>query len=205
MKKITVTGKTVEDAVKQGLLELGVQEDQVNIHVIEQPSKGLFGMFGSKEAKVELERLTDPIEEAIQFLKDVLESMDLDVSVERQKGEDAVLLNLAGKELGIIIGRRGQTLDALQYLVNVVANRHTKEHLRIILDAEQFRERRRKTLEELADRLASKVERSRREVVLEPMSPHERKVIHSYLQDRTDVKTYSKGTEPNRRVVIAVK
>jgi spoIIIJ-associated protein len=205
MKKITVTGKTVEEAVKQGLLELGVTEDQVKIDIIEQPSKGLFGMFGSKDAKIEMEYIVDPIQEAIQFLQEVLQCMDLNVQIEKHAEDEIVHLNLTGKELGIIIGRRGQTLDALQYLVNIVANRHTKTHLRIILDAEQFRERRRKTLEDLADRLAGRVGKSRREIVLEPMSPHERKVIHSYLQDRSDVKTYSKGEEPNRRVVIAAK
>ncbi len=205
MRKITVTGKTIEDAVKQGLLELNAREDQVQIEVIEQPSKGLFGMFGSKEAKVELVYTPDPIEIAIAFLQDVLQCMDLQVKVERHAEDEAVHLNMSGNDLGMIIGRRGQTLDALQYLVNVVANRQSHSHLRIILDAEQFRERRRKTLEDLADRLASRVTKSKREIVLEPMSPHERKVIHSYLQERSDIKTYSRGTEPNRRVVIAAK
>ena len=205
MKKITVTGKTVEDAVKQGILELGAKEDQVHVHIIEQPSKGLFGVFGSKEAKIEIELIHDPVEEAIQFLSNILQNMNLNMRVEKQVKEDHIQLNLSGDELGIIIGRRGQTLDALQYLVNIVANRDAKHHLRLILDAEQFRERRRKTLEELAERLAGKVGRIKKEIVLEPMSPHERKVIHSYLQDHPGVKTYSKGVEPNRRVVITAK
>jgi spoIIIJ-associated protein len=104
-----------------------------------------------------------------------------------------------------LIGRRGQTLDALQYLTNIVANRFSTSHVRIVLDAEQFRERRRQTLEQLSERLASRVIRSKKEVVLEPMSPQERKVIHSHLQDHPSVKTYSKGEEPNRRVVIVMR
>jgi spoIIIJ-associated protein len=108
-------------------------------------------------------------------------------------------------DLGMLIGRRGQTLDALQYLVNIVANRYASSHLRIVLDAEDFRERRRKTLEDLSDRLAGRVIRTRKEVVLEPMAPHERKVIHSQLQHHPKVKTFSRGDEPNRRVVITLR
>lgn len=111
-------------------------------------------------------------------------------------------LHLYGADLGILIGRRGQTLDALQYLMNIVANRYSSTHMRIVLDAENFRERRKKTLEELADRLAERVIRTKKEVILEPMSPHERKVIHAQLQDHAKVRTFSRGEEPNRRVVI---
>jgi len=205
MKKIVVSAKSVEEAVKQGLAQLNVSEDRVNVSVLEQPSKGLFGLIGSKGAKVELEVIPDPIEETISFLQNVFRTMELNVRVEKQSDKDGVLLNLTGSELGILIGRRGQTLDALQYLTNIVANRFSTSHVRIVLDAEQFRERRRQTLEQLSDRLASRVIRSKKEVVLEPMSPQERKVIHSHLQDHPSVKTYSKGEEPNRRVVIVLR
>lgn len=147
----------------------------------------------------------DPIEEAKQFIIDVARPMGLEVEVAVHKRKDTVTLDICGSDLGLIIGRRGQTLDSLQYLTNLVANRYSKHHLRIILDAEQFRERRKKTLESLADRLASKVVRTRQEVVLEPMTPQERKIIHAKLQDHQKVKTYSKGEEPNRRVVITLK
>jgi len=205
MKKIVVSAKSVEEAVKQGLAQLNVSEDRVNVSVLEQPSKGLFGLIGSKGAKVELEVILDPIEETISFLQNVFRTMELNVRVEKQSDKDGVLLNLTGSELGILIGRRGQTLDALQYLTNIVANRFSTSHVRIVLDAEQFRERRRQTLEQLSERLASRVIRSKKEVVLEPMSPQERKVIHSHLQDHPSVKTYSKGEEPNRRVVIVMR
>ncbi|GMK43845.1 MULTISPECIES: RNA-binding cell elongation regulator Jag/EloR [Paenibacillus] len=206
MKKIVASGKTIDDAVRSGLTQLNVAKDRVKVLVMEQPSKGLFGLIGVKEAKVELELIPDPTIEAEQFLRDVSEAMGLTIAIDRKQTKEATYLSVSGGgDIGMLIGRRGQTLDALQYLVNIVANRYSDSHLRIVLDAEDFRERRRKTLEELSERLAGRVVRTKKEVVLEPMSSHERKVIHSQLQNHPRVKTYSKGDEPNRRVVIALK
>jgi len=229
MNKILASGKTIEDAVRNGLKELQVTEDQVTIQVIEQPSRGLFGLIGVKAAMVELtlklvpesesilpeqlelpnlpvQEKQDPIAEVERFVKDVAHTMGMDLNITRKDGREGTKLVLAGSgDLGVLIGRRGQTLDALQYLVNIVANRYSDSHLRIVLDAEDFRERRRKTLEDLSDRLAGRVIRSKKEIMLEPMSSHERKVIHSRLQNHAKVKTYSKGNEPNRRVVITLK
>ncbi|MDR0267902.1 RNA-binding cell elongation regulator Jag/EloR [Paenibacillus sp.] len=234
MSKVVASGKTVEEAVRHGLAQLGVSKDRVSVNIVSQPSKGFLGLIGVKEAKVELTLLPeptpvqvetastlpldpvlpeaeetqsdiDPYEEAVQFIKDVGKSMGLDVTVDVQRAKDITTLHILGPDLGLIIGRRGQTLDALQYLANIVANRYSDSFIRIVLDAENFRERRKKTLEDLADRLASRVIRSRKEVVLEPMSSQERKVIHSRLQDHPQVKTYSKGEEPNRRIVITLK
>ncbi|MDU0204314.1 RNA-binding cell elongation regulator Jag/EloR [Paenibacillus sp. MAH-36] len=205
MKKIVVTGKTIELAVKAGLSQWQVSEDRVKIHILEQPSRGLFGFIGSKEAKVELELIPDPLEEAIAFLQDMFEAMKISITIDTTKDREGYQLNMSGSELGILIGKRGQTLDALQYIVNIVANRYANSHFRIILDAENFRDRRKKTLEELALRLANRVIKSKKEVILEPMNSQERKIIHAELQGHPVVKTYSKGEEPNRRVVIAVK
>jgi spoIIIJ-associated protein len=205
MKTVTVTGKSIEDAVRDGLRQLNATEDRVHITVLEQPSKGLFGLFGVKEAKVRLELLPDPIEEAASFLRDMFKAMQLSVQIERVPTKEGVDFHLRGPELGILIGKRGQTLDSIQYLANIVANRYSDSHLKITIDAEQFRERRKKTLEELAHRLASRVLKSRKEVILEPMSAAERKIIHAELQNHPSVKTYSKGDEPNRRVVITLK
>ncbi|MFC5703153.1 RNA-binding cell elongation regulator Jag/EloR [Cohnella faecalis] len=205
MTKLVASGKSVEDAVRNGLAQLGVLEDRVKVAVLEQPSKGLFGLIGAKEARVELELLPEPdgVIEAIAFLSEVSSAMGLSVTVERLDELESVRLNVMGSDLGLLIGRRGQTLDSLQYLVNIVANRHSNRHLRIVLDAEQFRERRRHTLESLAERMASRVIRSRKEIVLEPMTSQERKIIHARLQGHSEVKTYSQGDEPNRRIVIA--
>ncbi|ALS25791.1 DNA-binding protein [Paenibacillus sp. 32O-W] len=206
MKKIVVSGKTIEDAVRNGLEQWQVSEDRVEVNVLEQPAKGLFGLIGARDAKVELTLRPDAAEEAEAFVANVARAMGLDVRIERRESPDGLLFALTGGEdLGMLIGRRGQTLDALQYLVNIVANRYADHHLRIVLDAEDFRERRRKTLEQLSERLAGRVVRTRKDVELEPMSAHERKVIHSQLQHHPKVKTYSKGDEPNRRVVITMK
>jgi len=221
MKKTVASGKTIEDAVQNGLTELQVTADRVNVSVLEQPSRGLFGLIGVRAARVELtllpepepvkqpepqEQTIDPIAEAQRFVIEVADTMGLAVTIDRHESKDGLVLSLSGSgDLGMLIGRRGQTLDALQYLVNIVANRYSDSHLRIVLDAEDFRERRRKTLEDLSDRLAGQVIRSRKEVVLEPMSPHERKIIHSQLQNHAKIKTFSKGDEPNRRVVITLK
>lgn len=221
MKKTVASGKTIEDAVRNGLTELQVTADRVNVSVLEQPSRGLFGLIGVRAARVELTLLPepepvelpesrqetiDPIAEAERFVTEVAGTMGLTITIDRHNSRDGLVLSLSGSgDLGMLIGRRGQTLDALQYLVNIVANRYADSHLRIVLDAEDFRERRRKTLEDLSDRLAGQVIRSRKEVVLEPMSPHERKIIHSQLQNHAKIKTFSKGDEPNRRVVITLK
>lgn len=205
MKKVVVTGKSIEEAVKTGLSQWNVAEDRVKIQVLEQPSKGFLGLFGVKEARVELELISDAFEEAEYFLQEIFKTMQISITIDEQMDKEGAIFNMSGSELGILIGKRGQTLDALQYLVNIVANRYSSSHIRIILDAENFRERRKKTLEELASRLASRVIKSKKDVILEPMNAQERKIIHYELQDHPVVKTYSKGEEPNRRVVIALK
>ena len=205
MTKIVASGKTIEEAEKNGLAQLNVEKNRVKVVVLEQPTKGFLG-FGSKDAKVELELLPDSKEEAERFIVDVAEAMGLHIKTEWLDNKDSLQLSIScDGDLGLLIGRRGQTLDALQYLTSIVANRYSDEHIRIVLDAENFRERRKNTLEDLAERLAAKVIRTRKEVVLEPMSPHERKIIHSKLQGSTKVRTYSKGDEPNRRIVISLR
>lgn len=205
MKNLIVSAKTIEEAIKSGLAQLNVTEDRVKVNVLEQPTRGLFGLIGSKNAKVELELIPDPVEEAIAFLQDLMKAMQISVTINRSKDKEYTLLELSGPELGILIGKRGQTLDALQYLVGIVANRFSSSFIRIVLDAENFRERRRQTLEDLANKLANRVIRTRKDVVLEPMNSQERKVIHTVLQNHANVKTFSKGEEPNRRIVITMR
>lgn len=206
MNKVIVTAKTVEEAVEEALGRLEATRDQVRISVLEEPRKGWFGLFGTRQAKVEVERLVppvNPVEQGHRFLKEVLAAMGLSADVEVREESEAVVFNIRGKQLGLIIGRRGQTLDALQYLINIAANRGAETRRRIILDAEGYRERRRKTLQELADRLARQVLRTGKEVALEPMSPADRKVIHTRIQTVEGLTTYSEGEEPDRYVIIA--
>jgi spoIIIJ-associated protein len=203
LKKITVTGKTVEQAVEEALRRLHAERDHVKVTVLEEPQKGFLGWIGSRNARVEVERLPTPREKADRFLTDVLTAMGLTgIQLEMVDEAEQVRINLSGPELGLLIGRRGQTLDALQYLVNIAANRSAKPYSRFILDAEGYRQRRRDTLIELADRIAKQVKRTKKPVILEPMNPMERKIIHTRIQHQEGVTTSSEGNEPHRRVVI---
>ncbi|MEN6414016.1 MAG: RNA-binding cell elongation regulator Jag/EloR [Veillonellales bacterium] len=206
MTSVEMTGKTIEEAVELALTELGVGADRVDYEVVEEPNKGLFGFIGCKPAKVRVTvKPIDSVAVASEFLQQIFEQMKLTVKIEISKDSDGVKFDLSGADLGILIGKHGQTLDALQYLTNLAANRDSEERVRIVLDVEDYRKRRTETLNRLAYRLAEKVKRYGDKIVLEPMSPHERKIIHMALQDDHRVMTYSEGDEPYRKVVIALK
>ncbi|MDQ0257566.1 spoIIIJ-associated protein [Evansella vedderi] len=205
MRKVTVSGKTVDEAIEQGLTKLDTTREKVEIKVLEEPQKGLFGILGGKPAVVEMLLKPDPIKEAIVFLRDTIDKMGISASVEKEERQEGIYLNITGVDIGVLIGKRGQTLDSLQYLVNLVANRQSDNYLRIYLDAEGYRERRKEALETLAARLSNKAIRTKREVRLEPMNAHERKIIHTALQNVKGITTYSDGEEPNRRIVVAPK
>lgn len=206
MDSLEKVGKTVEDALQAGLEELGLPLERVEYQVLEEPSKGLFGLIGGKPARVRLTvKKLYAADQARQFLDDVIKAMGLSVSVEMNKQEEGILFNMRGENLGMLIGKHGQTLDALQYLTNLAAHRDSEDKTRIILDVEDYRKRRAETLTSLAKRLATQVKRRGERVVLEPMTPNERKVIHMALQDDPRISTYSEGDEPHRKVVIALK
>ncbi len=206
MEFVEKNGKTVNDAVELALIDLNVTRDRVDVEVIEEPSKGLFGIIGVRLAKVKVTlRNIDPIEEAEIFLSNIFQAMQITVMIEHISNHEGITLNLVGDDLGILIGKHGQTLDALQYLTNLAVNRKSFNKARIILDIEDYRKRRSDTLSRLAIRLADKVKRRGDKVVLEPMSPHERKIIHMALQQDKDISTYSEGEEPYRKIVIALK
>ena len=200
------TGKTIEEALNSALTELKLTIDRVDYEVMVEPTKGFFGL-GAKLAKVKVtvKKLT-PVEVALEFLHKIFASMKLPVEIQQTEKEDHYIFNLKGNDLGILIGKHGQTLDALQYLTNLAANRElSEEKIRIIIDVEDYRKRREETLCRLAMRLADKVRRSGEKIVLEPMNRHERKIIHTALQDNHRIMTYSDGEEPYRKVVIAVR
>ena len=203
---IEKTGKTVEEAIEAALAELGVGRDQVDYRVLEAPSKPLFGLLGGREAKFEVTvKKIEPIERGRKFLEKIATAMGLQVVISTVTTDDTVTLNLHGDDLGILIGKHGQTLDALQYLTNLAANREGRDRIRFIIDVEDYRKRRADTLEQLALRLADRAKRTGERVALEPMTPHERKIIHMSLQNDTRIETYSEGEEPYRRVVIVSK
>lgn len=261
MRTIEATGKTIEDAVRSGLVRLGLMEEEVTIEVLAEPKSGFLG-FGSKPAKVRLtekarknapiydieeeerkaappaepkaaeaapaedvtaETPEEPVEEpaaveaepaeetftaeeaaakAKAFLQDVLRNMGIEVMIEKMIKSDKIILHLHGKNLGILIGKHGQTLDALQYLTNLTTNQSEETRHFIMLDVENYRQRREETLKQLAVRLAGRVKRSGEKVVLEPMNGYERKIIHVALQNEAHVRTESEGQDPYRHVVI---
>ncbi|WP_257351709.1 RNA-binding cell elongation regulator Jag/EloR [Pseudalkalibacillus decolorationis] len=201
MKQITITSKSVEEAVEEGLLKLQASRDQVEITILEESKKGFLGL-GFKPAVVEVTLIQNPVEEAAQFLKDVAANMGVEVTITLKEEEEGTVFEMSSEKIAILIGKRGQTLNSLQYLTNLVANRTSKEYKRIILDAENYRERRKETLEKLAHRLASKALKINKSVSLEPMPSLERKVIHLTLKEHGKVETTSEGAEPHRRVII---
>ncbi|MBU9710615.1 RNA-binding cell elongation regulator Jag/EloR [Evansella tamaricis] len=205
MRKVTVSGKTVDDAIELGISKLDTTKEYVTINVLEEPQKGLFGILGGKPAIVEVSLKPDPIKEAIVFLRDTIDKMGISASVDKEEREEGLFLNITGVDIGVLIGKRGQTLDSLQYLVNLVANRQSSNYIRIYLDAEGYRDRRKEALEILASRLSNKALKTKREVRLEPMNAHERKIIHTALQNVKGISTYSDGVEPNRRIIVAPK
>ena len=269
---IRVSAKTLDDAITEALIQLGVTSDRLEYNVIEKGSAGFLGI-GMKQAVIEawkkeekteeseIEDLKEAVKEEIssimdepvkkeesvkekkespkqikekpakmpkekkeepvkeeqvlakveeqtikaveQFLKDTLKAMDMDVEITSSIDEDGALyVDMKGEHMGILIGKRGQTLDALQYLANRVANKHQSGYVRVKLDTENYRARREETLKHLAKNIAHKVKRNRRPVVLEPMNPYERRIIHSALQSDPYVTTHSEGEDPYRKVVV---
>lgn len=208
------TGKNVDDAITNALVALGVTSDKLDYEVIEKGSNGILGI-GSKPAKInarvkeeELVVVENPedIEKIIvDFLSKVFDAMKLTVKINVNVAEESVDVDLVGDDMGVLIGKRGQTLDSLQYLVSLVVNKKSDKYLRIKLDTENYRERRKETLENLAKNIAFKVKRTKRAVSLEPMNPYERRVIHSALQNDKYVTTKSEGEEPYRHVVVLLK
>lgn len=203
MTEVEKTGKTVEEAVDSALAELGVAKDEVEIDVLEKPSKGLFGFLGAKPGRVRVRVIEKPARKARDLLERVLKAMELEVDMDVVENEQEVYISMKGPDLGILIGRRGETLDSLQYLINLSANKNQEDRRRIILDVEGYRKRREETLRNLALKLADKAKQKGRNVVLEPMNSQERRIIHTTLQARSDIYTYSEGEDPYRKIVIS--
>lgn len=280
-KTIEKTGKSVEDAIQAALSELGVSESEVNVEVLETPSKGIFGLFGTKPARIKVtvkevpapvEKVPEPvgeppttvnfkvvpnlenlpkveekiveedkisesdkksevedaqvdnvasvesepakevtfnreqvIDKAKKFLTDVFRAIHIDVTINVREDDGNIILDLSDKDSAILIGKRGQTIDALQYLTNLAANRASEEKIRFILDVANYRERREETIIKLAKSIADRVVRMRQDIKMEPMSRHERRLVHMTLQDNKRVETHSHGEDPYRYVVVSLK
>jgi len=200
VKSVEKTGKTVDEAIQAALEELGVKREEAKIEVLDEGAKGFLGILGARPARVRVtvdNSLDAKVNAAREFLAGLLERMNVNAEIETEIGEDQlVYIRMSGRRMGVVIGRRGQTLDAIQYLVNLVANKLPGPRARIVLDAEGYRAKRAETLRNLATRLAAKAKSERRKTVLEPMNALERRIVHLALADDTEVETRSEGEEP---------
>lgn len=206
MDFIEVSAKTVEEALTEASISLGIPSGEIEYEVVEKGSAGFLGI-GSKNAVIKARKKFSVEEITKDFLKSVFHAMELPVEIIVKVNEDEKLIevDLNGEDMGILIGKRGQTLDSLQYLTNLAVNKNVEGYYKVKVDTEDYRKRRKDTLENLAKNIAQKVKRTKRSVELEPMNPYERRVIHSALQNDKFVATHSVGEEPYRHVVVTLK
>ena len=206
MEFVEFSAKTVDDAITDACQKFTVSSDKLEYEVVEEGSSGFLGI-GSKPAIIKARVKSSVTDIAKDFLKDVFEAMDMVVVVNVKYNEsDRVMdIDLSGDDMGVLIGKRGQTLDSLQYLVSLVVNKDIEDYIRVKVDTENYRQRRKDTLENLAKNISYKVKRTKRAVSLEPMNPYERRIIHSALQNDKYVTTHSEGDEPYRHVVVTIK
>ncbi len=206
MDYIEVSAKNIDEAITEASVQLGTTSDQIEYEVVEKGSSGFLGI-GSKNAVIRARKKKTVEDDVREFLSSVFEAMNMEVVIKINVQEESRVIDveLSGNEMGILIGKRGQTLDSLQYLTSLAVNKNTESYYKIKVDTEDYRKRRKETLENLAKNIAYKVKRTKRPVSLEPMNPFERRVIHSTLQNDRYVTTYSEGEEPYRYVVVALK
>lgn len=186
MRSVIKVSKTVDEAIKEALIELNANKEDVKIEIIDEPSKGLFGLIGGKDAKVRVSVVYDPIEIADNFLSKVLSSMNISaVNVVKREGDILIvdIKDISSTDMGILIGKRGNTLDAIQYLLSLVINKNKDNYIKVVVDTEGYRAKREETLIRLANKMAEKARYVKRPIKLEPMNPYERRIIHSALQN----------------------
>lgn len=206
MEFIEVSAKNVDDALTEASVKLGTTSDQIEYEIIDKGSTGFLGI-GSKNAVIKARKKYSVEDSVKEFLSNVFSAMDMNVEILMNSNhEDKTIdIELKGDDMGLLIGKRGQTLDSLQYLTNLAINKHSDNYYKVKIDTEDYRKRRRETLENLAKNISYKVKRTKRSVALEPMNPFERRIIHSALQNDKYVTTHSEGDEPYRHVVVTLK
>ncbi|NLH02426.1 MAG: protein jag [Clostridiales bacterium] len=205
MRSVVKVSKTVEDAIEEAVRELGVDREDVYTEIVEEPSKGLFGLIGAKDAKVKVTVVSDPVEIAENFVDMLMNSMGISARSNVKRKNSTLYVDIddiSSTDMGILIGRRGNTLDAVQYLLSLIVNKDRENYFKVLVDTKGYRKKREETLIRLAHKMADKAKYSKRPVRLEPMNPYERRIIHSALQNVEGVTTHSEGEEPYRRVVI---
>ena len=200
---LEISAKTVDEALTEALIKLETTSDQIEYEVIEKESSGLLGLF-SKPAKIRVCKKESVEDKVRNFLADLFEKMEIEVDLDYKEEDGVIDIELKGNEMGLLIGKRGQTLDSIQFLTSLVANNNREDYVKIKMDTENYRERRRQTIENLAKNIANKVKKTRKPAYLEPMNPYERRIIHAVLQNDKYVETYSEGEEPFRKVVVNI-
>lgn len=205
MVEVEKTAKTVQEAVDLALAELKSSREDVDVEVLEEPSRGIFGLIGARPARVRVRVKNTAARRLKKLLEDIMAAMRLEAEIFIKEENDTLSVNMFGREMGTLIGRRGETMDALQYLLNLAVNKNQEKRYKIFLDIEGYRKKREETLQKLALKLAEKARQRGRNVVLEPMSSMERRIIHTALQGISDIATYSEGEEPYRKIIIAPK
>ncbi len=207
MEFIEISGKTVEDAITEALIKLETTSENIEYEVIEKGSSGFLGMFGGKPAVIKVRKKFNLIDNTQEFLDRLFKAMNMEVRSLIEYDEENKTMDIVfdGEDMGLLIGKRGQTLDSLQYIISLVVNKESETYIKVKADTENYRERRKATLENLAKNIAYKVKRTRKPVALEPMNPYERRIIHSALQNDKFVETHSEGDEPYRKVVVTLK
>lgn len=205
MSVITAKGQTVELAVEDALRQLNTSKDRVDINIVDEGKRGFLGLFGNRPAVVEVVLKKDPIQECEEYLRNVIHDMGVEVEISKIVKGREIEFTISGDNVGVLIGKRGNTLNSLQYLTKLVANRNTKQYIGITLDAENYRSKRKSTLESLSYRLAKQVFNTKKRVILEPMPSFKRKIIHQALSNHQGINTTSEGNEPHRHVVISPK
>ena len=202
MFTVEKTAKTVEEALKLALIDLNAKQEEVHVEILDEPKKAILGLIGGKEARIKVTLKEDSDRKAMEFLEDVFDKMNIVGKITTRLDGKDLYVSVDGADMAVLIGRRGQTLDSLQYLVSLVVNKDREDYIRVVLDTENYREKRKDTLEKLANRLAYKAKKMRKDIILEPMNPYERRIIHSSLQSNPYVSTRSEGEEPFRKVII---
>ncbi|HEY8345469.1 MAG TPA: RNA-binding cell elongation regulator Jag/EloR [Bacillota bacterium] len=204
MRSVEIVARTKEEALELALKELQTEEDQVDVEILEESSsKGLLGLINVNKVRIRVTMKEDPSQKGARLLREILVNMGISAQVEVFKRDDHIILNITGEDLGRIIGRRGQTLNSLQYLLNLAVNKGRAEKERIIVDVAGYRKKKEESLKRLALRSADRVKRYGKKEILYPMSPYERRIIHLALQNNNEIITYSEGEEPHRRVIIS--
>ncbi len=207
MDFVEYKGKTLDEALMQASVDLGCASTDLEYEVVSEGSTGFLGIIGSKPFVIKARKPKEFIEDVREYLENLFKAMDIqtEIHLEFNEEENVLDIELEGPEMGILIGKRGQTLDALQYIISLAVNKKSDSYIRVKLDTENYRARRKETLENLAKNIAFKVKRTKRSFALEPMNPYERRIIHSTLQNDRYVATRSEGEEPYRKVIVYLK